>query len=84
MKIALTIAGSYVAGGLIPLAPYMFTPDSGIALDYSVGFTLIALAIFGYVKGHFTGAPKMRSALGTMGIGGLAAGAAYLIARSIS
>ena len=81
---ALTIASSYVAGGLIPLAPYMFTPDSGIALDYSVGFTLIALAIFGYVKGHFTGAPKVRSALGTMGIGGLAAGAAYLIARSIS
>jgi len=36
------------------------------------------------VKGHFTGAPKLRSALGTMGIGGLAAGAAYLIARLIS
>jgi len=81
---ALTIAGSYIAGGLIPLAPYMFTPDSRVALDYSVGCTLVALAVFGYVKGHFTGAPKMRSALGTMGIGGLAAGAAYLIARLIS
>src|ERR1044071_187483 len=63
---ALTIAGSYIAGGLIPLAPYMFTPDSSTALVYSVGSTLVALAVFGYVKGHFTGAPKMRSALGTM------------------
>ena len=81
---AATIAGSYIAGGLIPLAPYMFTPDSRIALEYSVGCTLVALAVFGYVKGHFTGAPKMRSALGTMGIGGLAAGAAFLIAKLIS
>jgi VIT1/CCC1 family predicted Fe2+/Mn2+ transporter len=62
----------------------MFTPDSRTALVYSVASTLVALAVFGYVKGHFTGAPKMRSALGTMGIGGLAAGAAYLIARLIS
>jgi vacuolar iron transporter family protein len=81
---AVTIAASYVAGGLIPLAPYMLTPDSRTGLLYSVGSTLIALAVFGYVKGHFTGAPKLRSALGTMGIGGLAAGAAYLIARLIS
>jgi len=81
---ALTIAGSYVAGGLIPLAPYMFTPDSRTGLVYSVASTLVALAVFGYVKGHFTGAPKLQSALGTMGIGGLAAGAAYLIARLIS
>jgi vacuolar iron transporter family protein len=81
---AATIAASYVAGGLIPLAPYMLTPDSRTGLLYSVGSTLIALAVFGYVKGHFTGAPKLRSALGTMGIGGLAAGAAYLIARLIS
>jgi VIT1/CCC1 family predicted Fe2+/Mn2+ transporter len=81
---AATIAGSYIAGGLIPLAPYMFTPDSRTALVYSVGATLIALAVFGYVKGHFTGAPKLRSAVGTMGIGGIAAGAAYLIARLIS
>jgi VIT1/CCC1 family predicted Fe2+/Mn2+ transporter len=81
---ALTIAGSYIAGGLIPLAPYMLTPDSRTGLIYSAGSTLVALAVFGYVKGHFTGAPKFRSAWGTMAIGGLAAGAAYLIARLIS
>jgi vacuolar iron transporter family protein len=36
------------------------------------------------VKGHFTGAPKLRSSLRTTAIGGLAAGAAYLIAKLIS
>jgi VIT1/CCC1 family predicted Fe2+/Mn2+ transporter len=81
---ALTIAASYIVGGLIPLAPYMITPDSHTALLYSVGATLVALAAFGYVKGHFTGAPKLRSSLGTTAIGGLAAGAAYLIAKLIS
>ncbi len=81
---AATIAGSYIAGGLIPLAPYMITPDAHTALLYSVGATILALAIFGYVKGHFTGAPKLRSSLRTTAIGGLAAAAAYVIARLIS
>ncbi len=78
---AATIALSYIAGGLIPLAPYMLTPQSQVALGYSVGATIVALAIFGYVKGRFTGAPPLQSAIRTTVIGGLAAGVAYLIAR---
>lgn len=81
---AATIAGSYIAGGLIPLAPYMIIPEAHTALLYSVGATILALAIFGYVKGHFTGAPKLRSSLRTAAIGGVAAAAAYVIARLIS
>ena len=81
---AATIAGSYIAGGLIPLAPYMVTTEAHTALLYSVGATILALAIFGYVKGHFTGAPKLRSSLRTAAIGGIAAAAAYGIARLIS
>jgi VIT1/CCC1 family predicted Fe2+/Mn2+ transporter len=46
--------------------------------------TLIALTIFGYVKGHFTGTAPVRSAIQTMLIGGVAAAAAFLIARAIS
>ncbi len=30
--------------------------DDAAGVDASVGITLLALAIFGYVKGHFTGA----------------------------
>jgi VIT1/CCC1 family predicted Fe2+/Mn2+ transporter len=81
---ALTIGLSYIAGGLIPLAPYMLRSDAGAALVYSVIFTLVALFVFGYMKGRFTGAPPLRSGLQTALIGGLAAGAAFGLAKLIS
>ena len=80
---ALTIAGAYVAGGMIPLAPYMFAQTTATALSYSVVLTLIALLIFGFVKGRFTGMRPIRSALQTAFIGSVAAGAAFGIARMI-
>ena len=79
-----TIAGSYVAGGLIPLAPYIILNQASSALIASVGVTLIALATFGYIKGHFTGAVPIRSASQTLVTGALAAAAAYVLARLIS
>jgi len=81
---AATIAGAYIAGGFIPLGPYMFISTTSTALTVSVVVTLIALTLFGYIKGHFTGAAPVRSALQTALIGGLAAAAAFLIARAIS
>lgn len=81
---ALTIGGSYVAGGLIPLAPYMFSSSAPTALFISVILTLVALTAFGYVKGGFTGAVPLRSALQTALIGGLAASAAFIIAKWIA
>jgi VIT1/CCC1 family predicted Fe2+/Mn2+ transporter len=55
-----------------------------MALVASVAITLLVLAIFGYVKGHFTGAAPVRSAIQTVLIGRVAAGAAFLIARAIA
>lgn len=81
---AAVIAGAYIAGGLVPLAPYMFVGSAASALLISIGFTLVALAIFGFVKGRYTGARPLRSALQTTVTGGLAAGAAFLIARAIA
>jgi VIT1/CCC1 family predicted Fe2+/Mn2+ transporter len=83
-KSAITIAGAYIAGGLIPLAPYFLVARARAALPLSVGVTLVALAVFGYVKGRFTGAAPFRGALQTMLIGGLAAAAAFVIARLVS
>src|SRR6478672_13530723 len=80
---AVTIAGAYVAGGLVPLAPYIFTHSASTALFISVGLTLFALFAFGYVKGRFTGTRPLRSALQTTLIGSVAAGAAFAIARAI-
>src|SRR5438552_9441390 len=86
---AFTIAASYIAGGLVPLAPYIvsiYAKQVGVvtALFYSVGLTLLALFVFGFIKGRFTGTRPARSALQTALIGSLAAGAAFLIARAIS
>lgn len=81
---ALTIGLSYIAGGFIPLAPYMLIHTAGTALVFSVVFTLAALLIFGYVKGLFTGTRPVRSAIQTALIGGLAAAAAYGLAKLIS
>lgn len=83
-KSALTIALAYVVGGVIPLSAYLVFTEAHRALWVSVGVTLVALGVFGGIKGRFTGTPMIRSALQTTLIGGLAATAAFLIARWIS
>jgi vacuolar iron transporter family protein len=86
LRSALTIAGAYIVGGLIPLSPYMVVSktEKFKGLLISVAVTLIALLVFGYIKGHFTGTRPIRSALQTTLIGGIAAAAAFLIARVFS
>jgi vacuolar iron transporter family protein len=81
---AATIAASYVVGGLIPLAPYMMQSSVITGLRYSVAITLVALAVFGYVKGRFTGISPWRGALQTVVTGGIAAAAAFGLAKLIS
>lgn len=81
---ALTIGGAYVAGGLVPLAPYFFTTDARTALPWSVATTLTALLAFGYAKGRVTSGEPWRSALSTALVGSLAAAAAFAIARLIA
>ena len=81
---ALTIALSYVAGGFIPLSPYILMSSASSALLVSVVVTLLALLVFGFIKGHFTGVSPLRSGVQTMLIGGSAAAAAFAIARAIS
>jgi VIT1/CCC1 family predicted Fe2+/Mn2+ transporter len=79
-----TIAASYFIGGLIPLTPYILMSSISEAFTYSVGFTAIALVIFGGIKGHFTGINKAKSAGQTLLVGGLAAAAAYALAHAFS
>src|SRR6202790_4592955 len=81
---ALTIALSYIVGGLIPLAPYMLLSNVQTGLWWSVGVTLLALGVFGFIKGRFTGINPLKGGLQTVVTGGLAAGAAFLIAKLIS
>jgi len=78
---AWTIALSYVVGGLIPLLPYMVVSDIHTALWWSVAVTPVALFVFGYVKSGYTGVPPWRGGFQTVLVGGLAAAAAFGIAR---
>ncbi|MBV8205758.1 MAG: VIT1/CCC1 transporter family protein [Acidobacteria bacterium] len=81
---ALTIAASYIAGGIIPLAPYAFTRlPITTALLVSVAVTAAALAVFGAIKGRVSQTGAGRSAWQTLLIGGLAAAAAFVLARAI-
>ena len=84
LRSALTIGGSYVAGGILPLAPYALNLALATAFLLSIGVTLVALLVFGAVKGRFTGVPPGRGAVQTALVGGIAAGAAYGLARLVS
>ncbi len=81
---ALTIGGAYVAGGAIPLAPYLLAVPVLTALAVSCAVTLTALAIFGSVKGRLTGRPPLREALRTVLVGAVASGAAFALAKLIT
>jgi vacuolar iron transporter family protein len=81
---AFTIAASYIVGGFIPLTPYIAMASARASLRVSVVVTLVALAVFGYVKARFTGTNPARGSFQTALIGGLAAGVAFIIARLVS
>ena len=81
---AVTIAISYILGGMVPLSSYMVVDDLKSALLWSVAVTLIALFVFGYVKGRLTGVAPLRGGVQTVVIGGLASAAAFGLARWIS
>ncbi|KAI4373227.1 hypothetical protein MLD38_011377 [Melastoma candidum] len=76
-----TIATSYVIGGAVPLAPYMVLPVARQAMVASVVVTIMALLMFGFIKGHFTGDKPLKSAVQTAFIGAMASAAAYSIAK---
>jgi VIT1/CCC1 family predicted Fe2+/Mn2+ transporter len=83
LRSGVTIGLSYAIAGFIPLGPYFFVSPVSRALYLSAGVTLLALAIFGYVRGRLLGVNAWRSAAQTLLIGGVAAGAAFGLARLI-
>ncbi|HJU25636.1 MAG TPA: VIT1/CCC1 transporter family protein [Rhodanobacteraceae bacterium] len=84
LRSACTIGGAYVVGGLVPLVPYMLMPQPRAALWISAFATLAALALFGAIKGRYTGSGSWRGAWQTVVVGGIAACAAYFLARLVA
>ena len=83
-KSASTIALSYLAGGFIPLFPYIIIHDSKQALYLSCTVTIMALIIFGYLKSKATGQPIIKGTLKVTVTGIAAAAAAFLLAKAVS
>lgn len=67
----------------MPLCPYMFINVAEKAVLASVAITLVALLIFGYAKGHYTGSQPFKSALQTALIGAIASAAAFGLAKVV-
>jgi VIT1/CCC1 family predicted Fe2+/Mn2+ transporter len=80
-KSAVTIAGAYAVGGLIPLSAYFLTATPHQGLLWSALITLGCLLIFGYLKSRLTGQPPLWGAVKMAGTGAAAAGAAFYVAR---
>ncbi|KAI5055689.1 hypothetical protein GOP47_0029210 [Adiantum capillus-veneris] len=83
LRSGLTIASSYIIGGLVPLVPYMIVEDMQLSLLISIGVTLFALLAFGYIKGVVSGTRAIVSAIHTATIGALASSAAFAISKCI-
>ncbi|MDE2213389.1 MAG: VIT1/CCC1 transporter family protein [Patescibacteria group bacterium] len=81
---AVTIGGSYIVGGLIPLTPYLLIHSVYTAFFTSIGVTLLALIIFGYLRGYFVGNRPIRSMIQTVLVGSIAAFAAFILAKLAS
>ncbi len=83
IKTAVTIAFAYIVGGLIPLSPYIMFSRTDVAFLYSILFTVLGLSLFGFARGYFTTGQPAKSAFETLVVGGVAASAAFFLAKII-
>ena len=81
---AITIAVSYLGGGLIPLFPYILLKDSSEGFYFSCAITILALLLFGLFKSKMTGQSLVKGSLKVTLTGIIAAAAAYLLAKAVS
>ena len=83
-KSAGTIALSYLAGGFIPLFPYIVLTSSKSGFIVSCMVTILALVVFGFFKSKMTGQPLLKGTLKVATTGIVAATAAFLLAKAVS
>ncbi len=77
---ALVMGTAYVAGGLVPVIPYVLLPVAS-AMPVSVAAAFTTLFLFGGLKGRIVKQGWWRSGFEMVGIAGLAALAGFLIGR---
>ncbi|MBI4003794.1 MAG: VIT1/CCC1 transporter family protein [Candidatus Omnitrophica bacterium] len=77
---AVVMGTAYVAGGLIPVLPYLALPIVQ-AMPISIAGTLLALFLFGGLKGRIVKQSWWRSGVEMLAVAGVAALAGFLIGR---
>ncbi|EDO16624.1 hypothetical protein Kpol_529p4 [Vanderwaltozyma polyspora DSM 70294] len=86
---AVTIGGGYFVGGLVPLIPYFFVQSVGTGLLYSIILMVITLFCFGYVKiilsmgDECSLSKKITEGLQMVAVGGIAAGSAWFLVKTL-
>lgn len=73
---------SFVLAGSLPLSPFVIGLASSEipgAAWWSMALTLVGFAAIGTIKGALVGRRRVRSALETVAVGGLAAAIAFVI-----
>ena len=80
-RTALIIALSYIAGGCIPLLPYLLLKEKEDALLYSVVASLAALLVLGFIKSNINREPLFWGTIRLMLLGGVAAAAGFAVAK---
>ncbi len=84
---AAIMAMSYGVGGIVPMIPYFCYTNIHHALYTSIGITVLILIAFGYAKSAIAGTSRracVESAVQTLFVGVLAAGASYGIVYGIN
>lgn len=81
---AIRIGAAYAIGGLIPLLAYFLTNTPKTGLLLSATLTVVALAVFGYVKSSFLDQPRLNGTARMVLVGALAAAISYSVASLIS
>lgn len=70
---------SFILIGIIPLLPYIFNLGPYNVFLVSCLLTGLTFLVIGYVKGVVIGEKKIRSALETFAVGGVAAAISYFV-----
>ena len=79
---AIVMGIAYVLGGSVPVVPYLLLPLHA-AMPISIGATLLALFLFGGLKGRIVKQVWWRSGLEMLMIAGVAALVGFLIGRAV-
>ena len=79
---AIVMGIAYVLGGSVPVVPYLFLPIHQ-AMPISIGATLLALFLFGGLKGRIVKQVWWRSGLEMLSIAGVAALVGFFIGRIV-